>query len=74
MKVLPPQEAPSKPFAAEVVPYQKAKNELLEDFSRAYFAEVVAMSQGNITLAARRSGLKRQYLQWAMQRYGLKGQ
>lgn len=67
-----PAAHPAAPSAAKVVPYQRAKQELLEDFSRAYFASVLEASQGNVTLAARRCGLKRQYLQWALQRYGLR--
>jgi DNA-binding NtrC family response regulator len=72
-----PQEAapslrPAAFFGGKVVPYQRAKQELLEDFSRAYFVSVMEASQGNVTVAARQCGLKRQYLQWALQRYGLR--
>jgi DNA-binding NtrC family response regulator len=71
---VPAPPAPRGRAQVNVIPYRQAKNDFLEDFSRTYFASVLDMSEGNITLAAQKCGLKRQQLQWAVQRYGLRGQ
>ncbi len=51
--------------------YKEAKEEILTFFSRAYISQALKKSKGNVTLAAKNSGLERQALQRLMRRYGL---
>lgn len=52
-------------------PFRVARDELLEDFTRRYLTEALARNNGNISAAARDSGLERQHLQKLMRRLGL---
>lgn len=69
------QTAPATPdYPAGVnteLTYMEAKQRLVEKFSRAYLAEVLAQHSGNVTAAARQCGMNRQSLQRLMRQYGL---
>ncbi len=52
--------------------YRDAKDQLITRFSRMYLTEALKNSNGNVTLAAAKSGLERQAFQRLMRRYGLK--
>ncbi len=54
------------------IPYKKAKEETLKQFNTAYIHEKLAANDGNVTHAAKQSGLERQALQQIMRRYGIK--
>lgn len=55
----------------EVVPYKDAKAELLERFSERYLRELLGSTGGNVTEAARLSGLSRVSIQKMLARYGI---
>jgi DNA-binding NtrC family response regulator len=44
------------------LPFKEAKDRLMEDFQTQYITKVLARHSGNVSQAARESGLKRQYL------------
>ena len=44
------------------MPFKEAKDKLLDEFQSQYIAKVLARHAGNVSRAARESGLKRQYL------------
>jgi len=52
-------------------PYKDAKAKVLEDFTRAYVRDVLAKTQGNVSEAARLSGLERVSLQKIMRRFNI---
>jgi DNA-binding NtrC family response regulator len=51
------------------LPYAKAKEKVLEDFSRRYIKNKLDLHQGNVTHAAQESGLPRPYFHEIMRRY-----
>ncbi len=51
--------------------YKEAKAEAVRNFSVSYISEVLRKCQGNITAAARESGLERQALQRIIRRYAI---
>lgn len=53
------------------LPYNDAKDQAINTFSRQYLSNVLKQSGGNVTAAARASGLGRQALQRLMKRYDL---
>ena len=53
------------------LPYKAAKEKTLQQFNNAYIGHALAMSRGNITLAAHTSGMERQALQQIMRRYDI---
>ncbi|MCX5877351.1 MAG: sigma-54 dependent transcriptional regulator [Deltaproteobacteria bacterium] len=53
------------------LPYNLAKQRLVEDFSAAYLADALQQNSGNVTAAAQASGMNRQAFQKLMQRFGL---
>ncbi|MFA6900256.1 MAG: sigma-54 dependent transcriptional regulator [Desulfurivibrionaceae bacterium] len=53
------------------LPYNLAKQRLVEDFSAAYLADALQQNSGNVTTAAQASGMNRQAFQKLMQRFGL---
>jgi DNA-binding NtrC family response regulator len=65
--------APPESVAGNLLhlPYNDAKQELVENFSRDYLAGALERSGGNVTAAARRSGLGRQAFQRLLRRFGL---
>jgi len=44
------------------LPFKEAKDKLIEEFQTQYISKVLAKHSGNVSQAARESGLKRQYL------------
>ncbi len=53
------------------VPFREAKERLIDVWERDYVAQVLAASDGNISLAARRAGMDRAYLHRLMKKHGL---
>ena len=53
------------------LPYNLAKQRLVEDFSAAYLAEALQHNGGNVTAAAQASGMNRQAFQKLLHRFGL---
>jgi DNA-binding NtrC family response regulator len=53
-------------------PFHDAKAELVEKFERAYLADLLARSGGNMSQAARTAGLERKYLYRILDRYGMR--
>ena len=51
------------------LPYAKAKEKVLEDFSRRYIKNKLDVHQGNVTHAAQEAGLPRPYFHEIMRRY-----
>jgi DNA-binding NtrC family response regulator len=51
------------------LPYAKAKEKVLEDFSRRYIKNKLDHHQGNVTHAAQEAGLPRPYFHEIMRRY-----
>jgi DNA-binding NtrC family response regulator len=51
------------------LPYAKAKEKILEDFSRRYIKNKLDLHQGNVTHAAQEAGLPRPYFHEIMRRY-----
>jgi len=51
------------------LPYAKAKEKLVEDFSRRYIKNKLDLHQGNVTHAAQEAGLPRPYFHEIMRRY-----
>jgi len=51
------------------LPYSKAKEKVLEDFSRRYIKSKLDRHQGNVTHAAQEAGLPRSYFHEIMRRY-----
>ncbi len=53
-------------------PFHEYKQRVLEHYERAYVDEVLRAARGNVSEAARRSGLSRQHLFTLLKRYGLR--
>ncbi len=53
------------------LPYKSAKESNLKAFNAAYIGHMLTLSRGNVTQAAKASGLERQALQQIMRRYGI---
>lgn len=53
------------------LPYKQAKEEVLSYFTRSYLANVLTSNQGNVSAAARQSGMERQALQRLMRRFAI---
>lgn len=51
------------------LPYAKAKEKVLEDFSRRYIKNKLDLHEGNVTHAAQEAGLPRTYFHEIMRRY-----
>jgi DNA-binding NtrC family response regulator len=51
------------------LPYAKAKEKVLEDFSRRYIKNKLDLHEGNVTHAAQEAGLPRPYFHEIMRRY-----
>ena len=56
---------------AEGLPYRQARDQLIKEFTRDYLLEALKRTEGNISAAARQSGLERQHFQKLMKKYGL---
>ncbi|GAU07989.1 sigma-54-dependent transcriptional regulator [Desulfoplanes formicivorans] len=55
----------------ELSPYKEAKEKVVDDFTRAYTEELLVMAHGNISEAARQSGLSRVALQKILKRLNI---
>jgi DNA-binding NtrC family response regulator len=53
-------------------PFKDVKERLLEEFERAYWRRMLEMHQGNITRAAKASGVHRKSLEYLIKKYDLK--
>jgi DNA-binding NtrC family response regulator len=53
------------------LPYKTAKEKTLQHFNKAYIGHLLTINDGNVTQAARASGMERQALQQIMRRYGI---
>lgn len=65
-------ETPSKIRTLEIESYKSAKEEVLDIFTRRYIADVLESTKGNVSEAARISGLSRVALQKILIRLGEK--
>jgi len=64
---------PQSPVAVDIqVPYRVERDRVIARFERAYVGELLASCQGNVSLAARRSGMNRVHLHEVIRRLGLK--
>ncbi|MBW2606286.1 MAG: sigma-54-dependent Fis family transcriptional regulator [Deltaproteobacteria bacterium] len=54
--------------------YKDAKEQVLKQFNADFIGNLLTMSKGNVTQAARLCGLERQALQQIMRRYGMKAE
>jgi transcriptional regulator with GAF, ATPase, and Fis domain len=61
------EDQPQEPLPS----YQEAKNIVLHQFTARYLAEALQTANGNVTLAARTSGMERQAFQRLLRRYHL---
>jgi DNA-binding NtrC family response regulator len=52
--------------------YRQAKEEVLRSFHTTYIGKILAVTQGNVSQAARMCGLERQALQQIIRRYGIR--
>jgi len=54
------------------IPYRDAKESVLVQFSTRYLEKALEKSGGNVTQAARQSGMERQSFQQVMRKYGIR--
>lgn len=52
-------------------PYQDLKEKAIESFTLAYLDRLLGRTEGNVSAAAKLSGMKRQSLQKIIKRYGI---
>ncbi len=57
-----------------VKPYQQAKEELLENFTREYITRLLGQTEGNVTRASDIAGISRTALQKIMRRYEIRSE
>jgi len=55
------------------LPFPEYKQALLDHYERLYLDDVMTAARGNVSEAARRSGLSRQHLFNMLKRHGLRG-
>ena len=60
-----------RPFETDK-PFKDAKNDLIEEFERAYLADLLARNKQNVSRAAREAGIERAYLQRLIRKYGMR--
>jgi len=53
-------------------PFKDAKNDLIEEFEKAYLNELLARNRQNISRSARDAGIERAYLQRLLTKYGMR--
>lgn len=53
------------------LPYKNAKDEIVKSFAVSYISHALETTSGNVTAAARKSGIERQALQRLIRRYGI---
>ncbi len=61
---------PTAASSAEL-PFKAAKEKMLDEFTRDYLSALLERSEGNVSAAARMSGIHRNYLHRLLQRYGV---
>jgi DNA-binding NtrC family response regulator len=54
------------------IAYREAKEEVLTQFNRRYIRKALEVTGGNVTRAARRSGIERQSFQQIMRKYDIR--
>ncbi len=64
-----PVESPTTVTPDTDLPYKVVKDQVLEQFTTAYVTRLLEKTGGNVSLAAERSGIKRQSLQKILKRY-----
>jgi len=64
-------DQPEAAFATDK-PFKDAKNELIEEFEKAYLNAVLSRNRQNISRSAREAGIERAYLQRLIRKYGMK--
>lgn len=64
-------EVDSKLDSEEILPYKVYKKQVMDSFTKAYFEKVLQKTGGNITKAAKLSGIERVSLQKIIKRVGL---
>ena len=62
---------PEVVFSADK-PFKDAKNDLIEEFEKAYLNELLARNKQNISRSAREAGIERAYLQRLVRKYGMR--
>lgn len=62
------------PVCIHRLPYNEAKEEVMSSFTSTYLERALTMSNGNVSAAARESGLGRQSFQRLMQRFNVQPQ
>jgi DNA-binding NtrC family response regulator len=62
----------SQPESGTIVPYKEAKARVVDEFTRTYVQELLRQTRGNISEAARVSGLERVSLQKIMRRLDIR--
>ena len=70
----PPAASPSTPPAPVdiEIPFRAAKDQVIDEFERAYLARLIEWAGGNVSKAARKAQLDRMHLHRLIQRYDLK--
>jgi DNA-binding NtrC family response regulator len=64
----------SQPDSGTIVPYKEAKARVVDEFTRTYVQELLRHTRGNISEAARMSGLERVSLQKIMRRLDIRAE
>ena len=64
-----PVDSTASPAPDMDLPYKVIKDQVLEQFTTAYVTRLLERTHGNVSLAAERSGIKRQSLQKILKRY-----
>ncbi len=62
---------PEMTFTADR-PFKDAKNDLIEEFEKAYLQDLLARNRSNVSRSAREAGIERAYLQRLIKKYGMK--
>jgi DNA-binding NtrC family response regulator len=67
----PPPPDPDTTPNGEVLRFKDAKDRAVESWEREYLVDLIARAQGNVSLAARRSGMARGHLHRLLRKHGL---
>jgi len=62
----------AEPNFATDKPFKDAKNDLIEEFEKAYLNDLLARNKQNISRSAREAGIERAYLQRLVRKYGMR--
>jgi len=66
-----PNDEPDMTFTTDK-PFKDAKNELIEEFEKAYLNDLLSRNRQNISQSAREAGIERAYLQRLIRKYGMR--